>query len=214
MPFQGNGQARRSARVPVPRVPYSPTPWNRAASYTESDTRSPVAKPTPKATLAQVSLSARPEQSQGGSSLFTTPARAEGLGLFSKPVDKEQPRVQFDDERPVTTEEIFNMWHGAEPEVQSEVFMAIGNMVFANESNDRAADRILSFLIASSETTRYSILSCLVDEAKRVGALPESLMQKVDQQVPQEKQVHRTTPTSDKKTPSGGEGESTHAWCH
>ena len=105
MPFQGNGQPRRSARATVPRVPYSPTPWNRAASYTESDARSPVPRPTPKAAPAQVSLSARPEQSQGGSSLFTTPARAENLSLFSKPVDKDHPRVQFEDDRPVTTEE-------------------------------------------------------------------------------------------------------------
>ena len=144
--------------------------------------------------------------------MFTTPARAENLSLFSKPVDKDHPRVQFEDDRPVTTEEIYNLWHGAAPEVQSELFMAIGNMVFLHESDDRAADRILSFLIASSETTRYSILTVMAEEAKRVGALPELFMQKVDQPVPHEKQGHQTSPTAVKKTPPGGEGESTIAW--
>ena len=113
---------------------------------------------------AQVSLSGRP-------TVTVTAVQSPRVSLFGRREELGSPGIA---PRGATAEDLFNAWYFADAEVQSDAFMAIGTQVFKHEHEDRAADRMLSLLLACNGTTRYNVFKIMYDELKAEGGLPDN----------------------------------------
>ena len=89
--------------------------------------------------------------------------------------EEASPRVTTPQaQRGPTAEDVYNAWYFAEAEAQSESFMAVGMQVFKFEHEDRAADRMLAFLMACNATTRYNVFKYMWEDLRAEGGLPEN----------------------------------------
>ena len=175
---------RRSERIPIVRRPYTPSPFNSGASFTESALRSANSVTPAKQVVhqqsdhQQVTLSGRAVEEASPAPLAAPSTNRDGTRMFSRAEETVATPVRSTFQgnimgSPVPfADQIFNAWYFADLTTQSDVFMAMGQQVFRHEHEDRAADRLISFLWACNETTRYNVFKKMYDDAKATEALP------------------------------------------